>query len=81
MIVTSKSVLTVLMVGISTQALENKYTGTSSCIVYSFFMPVCSIVKTITPRFAVDDLKHYCTRPSASCNSASGRPRYRGVIV
>ena len=42
-------------------------------IVYSYFMPVCSIVKTITPR---------CRgRPSASCNSASGRPRYRGVIV
>ena len=24
---------------------------------------------------------HYCTRPSASCNSASGRPRHLGVIV
>ena len=24
---------------------------------------------------------HYCTRPKAECNSASGRPRYRGVIV
>ena len=34
----------------------------------SYFMPVCSIVKTIT-RGAVDD------------NSASGLPRYRGLIV
>ena len=24
---------------------------------------------------------HYCTRPKAECNSASGRPRYLGVIV
>ena len=30
---------------------------------------------------AVDDLMHYCTRPKAECKSASGRPRYRGVIV
>ena len=29
----------------------------------------------------MDDLMHYCTRPKAECNSASGRPRYRGVIV
>ena len=44
--------------------------------VYNYFMPVCSIVKTITPR---------CRgRPDAllqECNSASGRPRYQGVIV
>ena len=49
-------------------------------IVYSYFMPVCNIVKLL-PRGAVDDLMHYCTRPKAECNSASGRPRYRGVIV
>ena len=30
-------------------------------IVYSYFMPACSIVKTIT-RGAMDDLVHYCTR-------------------
>ena len=35
----------------------------------------------LLPRGAVDDLMHYCTRPKAECNSASGRPRYRGVIV
>ena len=29
----------------------------------------------------VDDLMHYCTRPSASCTSASDRPRHLGVIV
>ena len=29
----------------------------------------------------MDDLMHYCTRLKAKCNSASGRPRYRGVIV
>ena len=47
-------------------------------IVYSYFMPVCSIVKTITPRCRgrPDALLH-----EAECNSASGRPRYRGVIV
>ena len=49
-------------------------------ILYSYFMPVCSIVKTITPR--------WCERPDALLHeaegrvySASGRPRYRGVIV
>ena len=47
-------------------------------IVYSYFMPVCSIVKTITPRCRgrPDALLH-----EAECNSASGCPRYRGVIV
>ena len=46
-------------------------------------MPVCSIIKPIIPRCrgAVDDLMHYCTEPKAECNSLSGRPRYRGVIV
>ena len=52
----------------------------STCVVYIYLIPVCSIVKTIT-RGAVDDLMHYCTRPKAKCNSASGRPRYGGVIV
>ena len=46
--------------------------------VYSYFMPVCSILKTITPKC--------CGRPDAllheaECNSASGCPQYRGVIV
>ena len=43
-------------------------------------MPVCSIVELL-PLGTVDDLMHYCTQPSASCNSASGRPRHLGVIV
>ena len=43
-------------------------------------MPVCSIVKPL-PLGTVDDLMHYCTRPSAACNSASGRPRHLRVIV
>ena len=43
-------------------------------------MPVCSIVKLL-PLGTVDDLMHYCTRPSALGNSASGRPRHLGVIV
>ena len=39
------------------------------------------VVKSyVLPRGAVDDLI-YCTRPKAECISASGRPRYRGVIV
>ena len=47
-------------------------------IIYSYLMPVCSIVKTITPRC--------CGRPDAllqeaKCNIASGRRLYRGVIV
>ena len=29
----------------------------------------------------VDDLMHYCSRPLASCYSASSRPRHLGVIV
>ena len=41
----------------------------------SYFMPVCSIVKLL-PLGTVDDLMS-----SASCNSASGRPRHLGVIV
>ena len=49
-------------------------------LIYSYFMPVCSIVQLL-PKGAVDDLMHFCTRPKAKCNSASGRPRYRGVIV
>ena len=41
-----------------------------------YFMPVSSIVKTI-----VDDLMHYCIRPSSvERNGESGRPRYRGII-
>ena len=49
-----------------------------SYIVYSYFMPVCRIVKTITPRCRgrPDALLH-----EAKCNSASSRPWYRGVIV
>ena len=29
----------------------------------------------------MDNLMHYCTRPKAECNKASGRPQYRGIIV
>ena len=43
-------------------------------------MPVCSIVKLL-PLGTVDDLMHYCIRPSASGNSASGGPRHLRVIV
>ena len=43
-------------------------------------MPICTVVKQL-PLGTVDDLLHYCTQPSASCNSASGRPRHLGVIV
>ena len=43
-------------------------------------MPVCSIVKLL-PLGTLDDLMHFCTRPSASFNSAPGRPRHLGVIV
>ena len=50
-------------------------------IVYSYFMPVCSIVKTITSRCRGLPDALYCTRAKAECNSVSGRPRYRGVIV
>ena len=47
-------------------------------ILDSYFMPVCSIVKTITPRCRgrPEALLH-----EAECNSASGRPWYPGVIV
>ena len=48
-------------------------------ILYSYFMPVCSIVKTITLRCRgqPDALLH----DLALCNSASGHLRYGGVIV
>ena len=45
-----------------------------------FFMSVCSIVKQL-PLGTIDDLMHYCTWPSALCNSASGHPRHPRVIV
>ena len=41
---------------------------------------VCRVVKLL-PLTTVGDLIHYCTRPSASCNSASGRPRHLRVSV
>ena len=52
-------------------------------ILYSYFMPACSIVKTISllPRGELCDLMHYCTRPNGEWNSASGRTQHRGVIV
>ena len=37
-------------------------------------MPVCSIV-ILFPLNTVDDLIHYCTRPSAWCNRLSTAPR------
>ena len=43
-------------------------------------MPVCSIVKLL-PLDTMDDLMHFCTRPKAWCNSASGHPGHLGVIV
>ena len=46
-------------------------------IAYSYFMPVCGIVKT-TARGAVDSSMHYCPRAEAEGNSTSCCPRYRG---
>ena len=43
-------------------------------------MPVCSIVRLL-PIGAMDDLMQYFTLPTALCNSASGGPPHRGVIV
>ena len=43
-------------------------------IQYSFFILFCSIVKLL-PLGTVDDLMHYCTRPKARCNNASGHPQ------
>ena len=60
------------LLSISSNGLGNK--------TYSYFMPVCSIVKLL-PLGTVDNLMYYYTRPSAFCNSASGRPRHFGVIV
>ena len=55
--------------------IEYSVTG---LILYSYYMRVCSVVKTITGRCRgrPDALLH-----EAECNSASGCPRYRGVIV
>ena len=49
-------------------------------ILYIYFMPVCSIVETNTLRCCGQPDALY-TRLKAECNSASGRPRYRGVMV
>ena len=49
-------------------------------ILYSYFMPVCSIVR-LSPLGAVDNQMHYCTQPTASCNSASGRLHHLGLTV
>ena len=59
------------------------YTVISSLFVvkYTFISCLFVVLSKLLPRGAVDDLMHYCTRPKAECNSASGRPRYRGVIV
>ena len=43
-------------------------------------MSVCSIVK-LFPLGTVDDLIHYYNRPSASCNSASGRPQHPVILL
>ena len=43
-------------------------------------MPVC-IIDKLLHLGTMDDLMHYCTLPSASCNSASGRPPHLRVIV
>ena len=47
---------------------------------YSYFMPVCSIVQTITSRCRgqPEALLH---EVEGRVNSASGRPRCRGVLV
>ena len=37
-------------------------------------MPVCIIVKLL-PLGTKDNLMHYCTRPKAKCNCASGLSR------
>ena len=65
-------VLTVLLQTLlQDQIAEVGYYTVISCmfVVYS----------KLLPRGAMDDLMHYCT--SASCNSASGRPRHLRVIV
>ena len=49
-------------------------------VINIYFMPVCRIVKLL-PLCNVDDLMDYCTRPSASFNSASGCPQQLRVIV
>ena len=51
-------------------------------LVYTIVISCLFEVKSkLIPRGAVDDLVHYCARPKAECNSASGRPLYQGVIV
>ena len=52
-------------------------TGTGCLFQFTY----CVVKSKLLPRGAMDDLMHYCTRPKSECNSASGRPRYRGLIV
>ena len=45
------------------------------------FISCLFLVKSkLLPLGTVDDLMHYCTRPSALCNSASGRPWHLFVV-
>ena len=52
----------------------------SSILYHTVISCLLVIQSKLLLRGAVDDLMHYCTRPSASCNSASGRPWRRGEI-
>ena len=47
-------------------------------IIDSYFMVVWWIVKTIA-QGAENGPIHYCSRPKADGNSASGRPGHRGL--
>ena len=48
---------------------------------YTVISCLLVVLSKLLPQGAVDDLMHYCMRPKAESNRASGRPRYRGVIV
>ena len=45
--------------------------------VYSYFIPFCATVKTITPEVLWMTRWHCCLRPKAEGNSASGPPQHR----
>ena len=49
-------------------------------VIKQLFHACFSIVKLL-PLGTVDELMHYCTWPSASCNSASGPARHLEEIV
>ena len=52
--------------------------GLLNIIVYNYFITFCALIKTFSPRGAVDDLMCCCPRQKTEGDSASGHPQHQG---